>query len=321
VKEGAFRILVVDDEPVIRQVLLNQLSLHDYRVAEAVNGPAALRYLEAENADLVLLDVMMPRMSGFDVCRQIRESAGLSELPVIFLSARNQVDDFVTGLGAGGNDYLTKPIRQAELLARVRTHIELLESHRGLELRVRERTEELSLANAELERLAHLDGLTGLANRRRFDDELARLWPELRRRGEPISLLLGDVDHFKLYNDRYGHQRGDEALRAVGSALTAAIRRPFDLAARFGGEEFALLLPGTGPAGAVEVAEAACAALRDLRIAHEPSPVAEVLTLSVGVSTCLPSHDEDTASLVRRADGALYRAKQQGRNRIVADDA
>jgi diguanylate cyclase (GGDEF)-like protein len=308
---------VVDDEPVIRQVLANQLALHDYRVAVAVDGPGALHFLEQESPDLVLLDVMMPRMSGFDVCRRIRETAGLAELPIIFLSARIQTDDFIAGLGAGANDYLTKPIRQSELLARVRTHIELLESHRDLELRVRGRTEELSQANAELARLAHLDGLTGLANRRRFDDELARQWSAHPRSGRPISLLLCDVDHFKLYNDHYGHQLGDETLRAVASVLTTSTRRSLDLAARFGGEEFVILLPDTDAAGAAKVADAVGEKVRAQEIRHERSPVAAVLTVSVGVATTVPSPGEEATSLLQRSDQALYRAKQKGRNRFV----
>jgi diguanylate cyclase (GGDEF)-like protein len=316
-----FKVMVVDDEPVIRQVLVNQLALHDYQVAEAVDGPAALQVLEEENPDLVLLDVMMPRMSGFDVCRRIRENVGLGKLPVIYLSAKNQLDDIVTGLDSGGNDYLTKPISKAELLARVRTQIELLESHRDLEQKVLERTAELHQANTELARLARVDGLTGLANRRHFDEELGRQWSNHQRSQHPISLLLCDVDHFKRYNDQYGHQMGDKTLQTVASILAASAQRPFDLVARFGGEEFVLLLPETDANGAVQVAGVVRRRLEAKCITHVASAVAPVVTLSIGVASHVPQKGEDPALLVKMSDRALYQAKEEGRNRaVVAGD-
>ena len=316
-----FKVLVVDDEPVNRQVLVNQLSLHEYQVLEAVDGPTALQTLAEEDPDLVLLDVMMPRMSGYDVCRQIREHTGVGELPVIFLSAKNQVDDFVSGLESGGNDYLTKPIGKAELIARVRTHVELLESHRDLEEKVLERTEELHQANAQLDRLASLDGLTGIANRRRFDEEIHLQWSVHQRSGQPLSLLMCDVDHFKLYNDHHGHQGGDATLRSVADVLSASTRRPLDLAARYGGEEFVMLLPDTDSDGALELARSVCRGIETLAIPHANSPVSTVVTLSIGVGTEIPRSGHTMTEFIERCDQALYRAKETGRNRAVLADS
>ncbi|MEZ5312321.1 MAG: ATP-binding protein, partial [Thermoanaerobaculia bacterium] len=245
-----FTLLVVDDEPVNRRVLVNQLGLHKYRILEAPGGEEALAAAASERPDLVLLDIMMPRMSGYDVCRRLREDRAPADLPVIYLSAKNQLRDLIAGFETGANDYLTKPVSKAELLVRVRTHLELLDVHRNLERRVAERSDELFQANEQLARLASLDGLTRLAHRRIFDETLARSWAEHQRRGAELSLLLLDVDFFKRYNDHYGHQQGDAALQAVAGALARALDRASDLAARYGGEESVVVLPDTPASGA-----------------------------------------------------------------------
>lgn len=316
-----FTVLVVDDEPVNRQVLVNQLALEHYRIVEAADGEQALEAFEAEHPDLVLLDVMMPRMSGYDVCRRLRERSGPSEMPVIYLSAKSRSGDLVTGFESGANDYLTKPVARAELVARVKTHLELLDVHRNLERRVAERTEDLRQANAELERLASLDGLTRIPNRRTFDATLERRWAEHRERGAPLAIVLCDVDDFKRYNDHYGHQRGDDALVAVAAALSGALRRAEDLAARYGGEEMVVLLPDTDAESAARLAGDLLAAVRALAIPHSASRAADHVTLSVGVAAVVPAAGSAPAELVERADRALYRAKERGRDRVeVADD-
>ncbi len=314
-----FTILVVDDDAVNRQVLVNQLSLHDYRVVEAVDGEDALRLVESQRPDLVLLDVMMPRMSGYDVCRTLRENLPPSQMPVIYLTARAQVVDVVTGFESGGNDFLTKPVTRSELLVRVRTHLELLDATRNLEQKVADRTEELRVANVELERIASLDDLTRIPNRRSLDAAIERQWADHARREATIGFILFDIDDFKLFNDRYGHQRGDEALIAVAQAAAGVLRRPNDLVARYGGEEFAALLANTTPEGAEAVARSILETVRDLGIEHAAGSASDRVTVSLGVVTMVPSPSGDPHTMIERADRVLYAAKKAGRNRLVVD--
>ncbi|MGE0639398.1 MAG: diguanylate cyclase [Thermoanaerobaculia bacterium] len=319
--DDRFTLLVVDDEPVNRRVLVNQLGLHKYRILEAPGGEEALAAAARERPDLVLLDIMMPRMSGYDVCRRLREDRAPADLPVIYLSAKNQLRDLIAGFETGANDYLTKPVSKAELLVRVRTHLELLDVHRNLERRVAERSDELFRANEQLARLASLDGLTRLANRRIFDETLARTWAEHQRRGAELSLLLLDVDFFKRYNDHYGHQQGDAALQAVAGSLAEALDRASDLAARYGGEEFAVVLPDTPASGANLIATRVVEAVHALGLPHERSDASDRLSVSIGVATLVPRPTLGPEHLIELADRALYRAKEGGRNRIAGPDS
>lgn len=313
----AFTVLVVDDEPVNRQVLVHQLGLRDYRILEAPDGEEALAAVARERPDLVLLDIMMPRMSGYDVCRRLREERSPAELPIIYLSAKNQLQNLLAGFETGANDYLTKPIGKAELLARVGTHLALLEVHRDLERKVAERSEELFRANERLARLASLDDLTRIANRRSLDEALARAWADHQRRGAELSLLLFDIDFFKSYNDCYGHQQGDAVLVAVAGAVSDTLERSTDLAARYGGEEFAVVLPDTPSAGAARIARKIAAAVRDLELPHERSDASDRVSVSIGVATIVPRPTLGPTRLLELADRALYRAKEGGRNRVA----
>ena len=319
--DARFTLLVVDDEPVNRRVLVNQLGLHNYRILEAPDGEEALAAAARERPDLVLLDIMMPRMSGYDVCRQLRQDRPPADLPVIYLSAKNQLRDLLAGFETGANDYLTKPVSKAELLARVRTHLELLDVHRNLERKVAERSDELFRANEQLARLASLDDLTRIANRRTFDESLARTWAEHQRRGAELSLLLFDVDYFKRYNDCYGHQQGDAALLAVAGALVATLDRATDLAARYGGEEFAVVLPDTPSTGAITIARRIAEAVRALGLPHERSDASDRLSVSIGVATIVPRPTLGPERLIELADQALYRAKKGGRNQIAGPES
>jgi diguanylate cyclase (GGDEF)-like protein len=312
-----FKVMIVDDEPVNRQVLANQLALHNYKVVEAAGGEEALKVFDRESPDLVLLDIMMPRISGYDVCRRMREERQPSEMPVIYLSAKNQVRDILVGFETGANDYLTKPVSKAELLARVGTHLDLLDVHRNLEQKVVQRTEELRHANELLARLASLDGLTGVANRRSFDEALARHWADHEQRQSSLSLILMDIDYFKRFNDHYGHQRGDEVLRSVAQTIHSSLRTS-DLAARYGGEEFVAVLPDMSMEGANVIAARILDAVRALNIPHERSDADVIVTLSLGVATMTPSPDIEPAAFIVQADEALYRAKGAGRNRVAS---
>lgn len=291
------RVLVVDDVPTNIRLLARVLaSEHD--VVAATSGADALRLAELQPPDLVLLDVEMPGMDGYAVCRRLKESAVTSAIPVIFVTARTDEADEIEGLSLGAVDYITKPFREAIVKARVRTHLEL-KRYRDL-----------------LQDRSYIDGLTGVPNRRRFDEFLSRALAGAQRGLSPIGLLLIDVDHFKAYNDSLGHLAGDEALRRVAAELARGSRRETDLPARYGGEEFALVMPGTD----AEFAEAAAERLRqrvqELALPHPTSATADCVTVSIGLA-CLGAGEPATPTeLIERADRALYRAKKDGRNRV-----
>jgi len=293
------KVLVADDDPINRQVLAELLK-PEYTVLLAKNGEQALERASRHAPDLVLLDVMMPDMDGFEVLRRLRADPATAQMAVIFISGLDRPEDEANGLKAGAADYIAKPINATVVMARVALHLQFVRQRRMLE------------------RLAHIDGLTELANRRRFDELYALEWERAGRSGRPLSLALLDVDAFKQYNDHYGHPAGDRALRAVARAARESLRGPADLAARYGGEELVLLLPDTDAAQAREVVGGLCAAIASLELAHAASPVAPVLTVSVGGATL--SGMESAAALFEAADSYLYLAKQQGRNRVVWRD-
>lgn len=291
------KILVVDDIPSNVHVL-SRILKDDYDIYFATDGERALDLVQARMPDLVLLDIMMPGMDGFEVCRRIKADPAIHDIPVIFISAKSEVEDETRGLEVGAIDFITKPISPPIVKARVRNHL-LLKRQTDL-----------------LRSLSFLDGLTGIANRRRFDDAMAREWRRCARSNLPLSLIILDVDHFKAYNDHYGHQAGDECLRMVAELLSDRARRPSDLVARYGGEEFVCLLPETDGPGAVRVAEGFRTGVAECRIPHAQSPVIPYVTISLGVATVIPSADGSPEQLAEMADQLLYRAKRTGRNRV-----
>jgi two-component system, sensor histidine kinase ChiS len=474
------QILVVDDEPVNLQVLVNHLSQYNYKILQATNGEEALALIEeGYHPDLILLDVMMPRITGYEVTREIRKNFSANRLPIILLSAKNRIEDLVLGLEAGANDYLTKPINKDELLARLRTYLLLkqleretiklalenqqqlvqfleampvgvvaidgkenfyylnqkaidlfgiedspqpnfnrlvkqiylagthqlyplkqlpifsalrgedksvdnIEIHRGnniipveswansiydgegniiyaiavfqdiserkklynllqnynqdLERQVTEKTQKLAQKNSQLRQevaerqkaeqklqklneklyyLANFDELTKVANRRYFNEYLAKELLRARREKKSLSLILCDVDYFKPYNDNYGHPAGDNCLQQVAKALSQTIKRPADLVARYGGEEFAIILPNTNSEGAIQLAQNIQIAIRELKITHQRSQVSKYVTVSMGISAIVPLQELSPEKFIDAADRALYEAKQQGRNRTV----
>lgn len=291
------KILVVDDIPSNVHVL-SRILKDDYDIYFATDGEKALDLVQARMPDLVLLDIMMPGMDGFEVCRRIKADPATHDIPVIFISAKSEVEDETLGLEVGAIDFITKPISPPIVKARVRNHL-LLKRQTDL-----------------LRSLSFLDGLTGIANRRRFDDAMAREWRRCARSNLPLSLIILDVDHFKAYNDHYGHQAGDECLRMVAEVLSDCARRPSDLVARYGGEEFVCLLPETDGPGAVRVAEGFRTSVAECRIPHAQSPVIPYVTISLGVATVIPSAEGSPEQLAEMADQLLYRAKRTGRNRV-----
>ena len=445
-------ILVVDDTATNLSLLTQLLSTQGYKVRVARNGGFALRSAASSPPTLILLDIMMPDMDGYQVCEALKRSPDTQDIPVIFLSASDEVLDKIQAFGVGGVDYITKPFESVEVLARIENQLRLrslqlqlqqqnrhllaeiekrkatetsldrsstllwgilnssldgiaaLESVRdaqgniidfrwllanpvatqwvnkgnlkgkflleelpglshsglfewyisvvetgetiqreiyythegmeewfeimlvklgdGLTATFRNITQRkaieiaLETTNLELENQANLDGLTQIANRRRFDQYLSKEWRRTRREQQPLSLILCDVDYFKLYNDSYGHQAGDRCLIEVAKTLEQSLKRPADLVARYGGEEFAIILPNTHLNGAVNVAEDIRQAIHQRYISHEYSQVSSYITLSLGISSIIPSRGDSPEILISYADRALYQAKQKGRDRL-----
>ncbi len=307
------KILVVDDSPTIRAALRGLLERMGHSVVEANDGEQALQMYRQDRPGLVLIDVVMPIMDGYESARHMRETKADEWVPIIFLSSKEADQDLNRAIEAGGDDYLVKPVSFVVLNAKIRA-LQRLESMRSKQL---EMSRDLASANRELEKLSRQDGLTGIANRRYFDSYLVTEVRRGARERQPLSLILSDVDHFKAFNDCYGHQAGDDCLRRVAAALSSAGRRPADLAARYGGEEFAMVLPGTVLDGAVDVAQAVSRVIEGLAIPHERSAVDRNVTLSQGIVSLIPEKETSSEDLIQRADQALYMAKQQGRNRYI----
>jgi len=307
------KILVVDDSPTIRAALKALLERMGHTVVEANDGKEALQMYRQDRPGLVLIDVVMPVMDGYESARHMRETSADEWVPIIFLSSKEADQDLDRAIEAGGDDYLVKPVSFVVLNAKIRA-LQRLESMRTKQL---EMSRDLASANRELEKLSRQDGLTGIANRRYFDSYLVTEVRRAAREKAPVSLILSDVDHFKAFNDCYGHQAGDDCLRRVAAALSSAGRRPADLAARYGGEEFAMVLPGTVLDGAVDVAQAVSRVIGGLAIPHARSAVDQNITLSQGVVSLIPEEEGASENLIQHADQALYQAKQQGRNRYV----
>ena len=289
------RLLVVDDQPVNIQALYQAFAA-DHQVLMATSGEQALALCASQQPDLVLLDVVMPGMDGHEVCRRLQADATTRDIPVIFVTAHSDEAAETLGLELGAVDFISKPINPKIVRARVRTHLTL---------------------KAQSDLLRHwvyIDGLTGVYNRRHFDERLAAEWGRAARSGSALSVVLLDVDLFKRYNDRYGHQAGDDCLRRVAATLKSSIRRPGDLVARYGGEEFVCLLPDTALPGAMGLAQQLGAAVHALQIEHGNSTVDAVVTVSLGVCSKPEQGGGCADALLRAADAQLYRAKTLGRH-------
>ena len=313
-------ILVVDDETTIRMTMRLAMSNEGYRVAESNDGQQCLDACQQQAPDIILMDAMMPEMDGFTCCDRLQTLLGEDCPPILMITALDDRDSVDRAFEVGAMDYVTKPIHWPVLRQRVRrllqTHWAMVELRQQVE-RERLLRQQLDEANQELQRLAALDGLTQIANRRSFDDYLHYQWKLLARERSPLSLILCDVDFFKRYNDTYGHQGGDDCLKQVAEVIRQAVKRPADLAARYGGEEFAVILPNTEVEGAVRIAEEIRSGLKALGLAHAGSQISDIVTLSLGVASVIPSHDSSWDNLIAQADKALYEAKDRGRDRVM----
>ena len=290
-------IFVVDNESINCELLAANLGAR-YRVVTHTSGPEALEAGRNEPPDLMLLDVVMPGMDGYEVLQAWKEQDETREVPVIFVTGQDAVEEQTRGLIAGAEDYITKPYQMPIVVARAETQLKL------------KRKSDL------LHRLASIDPMTEVGNRRRFDDVLDREWRRAARKEQILSLAMLDVDNFKRFNDHYGHAAGDDCLRRVARVLMCVVRRAEDFLARYGGEEFAIILPGTDLPGAKHVGETLCRGVEALNIPHEKNSGSQWVTASVGVATVVATPDVSPVSLIEAADVQLYRAKETGRNRV-----
>ncbi len=301
------KILLVEDSATLRHALCSYIEQAQHKAVVAKTGEEALQLIENDSFDLIIMDVEMPGLNGFETTRLMREWFGDHWVPIIFVTGKSDDNSVCEGIEAGGDDYLTKPISQVILNAKIRA-MERIVTMRN----------QMNALNAELEALSQRDSLTQLYNRRTFDELAAKQWSSVNRYNRPTSVLMMDVDHFKKFNDRYGHPAGDDCLQRVAQAIKSRVHRPDDIVARYGGEEFIVLLPDTDFDGAITVGNAVREAVQNLKIPHESSSTGQFVTTSVGVACSDSINGADLETLVATADKALYQAKQQGRNRVYA---
>ncbi len=291
------RLLIVDDDPNNVRLLASIFD-QDYDILFALSGLEAIDISLRERPDLIILDVMMPDLDGYTVCKTIKNHPHTKDIPIVFLTAHCDAEEEIRGLEMGAADFISKPFYPKIVKIRVSNQIEL------------------KYAREKLTKLAITDGLTGIANRRYFDDQLAHEWTRARRLNQTLAIAMIDVDWFKKYNDHYGHQGGDDCLRQVANVLSNVAKRDSDFVARYGGEEFAIILPMTQAENALELAKNSCLALSNLELPHALSDFGHV-TLSVGVAVGCPKQNTTPHNLLINADKALYTAKEKGRNRAV----
>ena len=294
------KILIVDDEPINIQVLLNHLSVRNYLADYALNGLDAISKIDNNHYDLILLDIMMPRMSGYDVCKEVRKKHTPYELPVIILTAKNRSDDLIAAFEVGANDYLIKPLDRTELFARIETQLSLKNAVND------------AIINAQL---ANTDPLTGIYNRRYYMEAGNREFESAKRYNTALSVIMLDIDNFKNLNDTYGHDTGDIAIKFLASSIRKNLRG-IDIPGRAGGDEFMIILPGTGMEGAVFVAEKIREIIQDSAISTADDKTVK-FTLSLGVA----SHKKESGSfeeIISEADEMLYLSKKKGRNRVTS---
>jgi len=323
-------ILIVDDSKVIQVLLSTTLKKAGYVDLLCVSSAQeAFNFLGIDNqermrtvvkgVDLILMDIVMPVIDGIEACRAIKENEFMADIPIVMVTAKDESEVLQLAFSAGAVDYIVKPVKKQELLARVRSVLKLkheMDRRKSRERELLEVTRQLEEANKTLQRFSYLDGLTGVSNRRFFDDTLLKEWRRAQREKQSIGFIMIDIDFFKAYNDFYGHQGGDECLKRVARAINTVPKRPTDFVARYGGEEFAVVLPNTDIEGVMVVAEQMLNDVRNLAIVHERSKVADRVTISLGIAACIPPKGKGFEQLIKEADAALYSAKADGRDRF-----
>lgn len=306
------KLLLVDDEELSMAYLKEVVKPWGYEVITASDGLQAWEYLQNEQEPvLAVVDWVMPGMDGIELCRRIRDRAQGHMIYVIMLTVRSDKEGLVLALDSGADDYISKPFHAEELKSRLQVGRRMLEYQYTLACL----TEELIQTNQELHRMVAIDGLTGIPNRRHFEERYKEEWRRAMRDEIPLAVIMIDIDYFKKYNDFYGHIAGDTCLKQVAQVLSQTISRAGDLVARCGGEEFVALLPNTDGVGAVVVAESLRSAVNRLALAHCGCP-SQLLSISLGVASCFPQQRDNPAELLKKADQALYQAKAAGRNNV-----
>lgn len=303
------KILLVEDSATLRHAMSHYITDSGHTPLIARSGEEALQLLEDTPVDMIIMDVEMPGLNGFETTRLIREWLGDHWIPIIFVTGRNEDESYREGIEAGGDDYLIKPVSYMIIKAKIR----------AME-RIAEMRDQLNQLNTELEALSQLDSLTQIFNRRTFNEIASQQWLVATRQQQPVSALMIDVDYFKLYNDHYGHPAGDACLKKITRAIQSCLHRPLDLLGRYGGEEFVVLLSETDSIGAFRVAGAINKAVEALGLRHEVSPTNNVATVSIGGATCARTQGHSLEELIKSADRALYKAKRSGRNRALVDE-
>ena len=320
-------ILIVDDDTNIRRVLSLRLQAEGFDVDSVESAEMALHRLnhpdppeQDSDVDLILMDNLMPDLSGIEACRRLKSNPVTRDIPVIIMTAASDIENLRQAFDAGAMDYLSKPFNKVEMTVRIGSALRLkheIDQRKQHERELMKTTEKLQLANANLKRLSTHDSLTGLYNRRYFDSALSKEYKRAKRSRRPISLIMIDIDWFKDFNDRYGHQAGDDCLRTIAREFGTVINRSHDLVARYGGEEFAIVLPDTPEVGALELAEDLRSHIASLNIRAAMDKGAPGVTISLGVASLVPDMNSEPEQLISAADSALYNAKRLGRNRAT----
>lgn len=292
-------ILLVDDEILNIQILASALS-DEHRILMAPSGMKAIEIAKEQLPDIIVLDINMPDISGYEVCKQLKADDSTRSIPIVFATGRESEEDELYGLQLGAIDYLKKPFRVALIKARLKNLVDL------------KRKTDL------LESLASIDGLTGIPNRRSFDETFDAEWRYACRKERQISLILIDIDFFKQYNDHFGHAQGDECLRKVAKCIKNSAQRATDFVARYGGEEFVVVIRESDKSEAIKLAEKIRRAVETLELSHPTSQIKQKVSVSLGVATAEPIPEQKSGELFELADNRLYHAKQQGRNRVVS---
>lgn len=302
-------VLIVDDNQQNLKILGNVLKENtDYRLAFAMSGDEAVAYTSKALPDMILLDVMMPGMDGFTVCRNLSDKEETADIPIIFITAKSEPEDIVKGFKAGGVDYITKPFNEAELLMRINTHMELKKARDLLE----EQNRELTQAYEKIEHLALTDTLTGIPNRRNISNIMSKEASRCKRNGGTFSLIMCDIDFFKKVNDTYGHDTGDYVLKKIAELIQDNLRKQ-DIVSRWGGEEFLLVLPETGIEDAMRVSEKLRTTIENQLMEFGGHSFNVTMTFGVAVFEL----DIGLEKSIKKADDALYQGKQTGRNKVV----
>ena len=320
-------ILIVDDNPANLDLLSGLLREHGFRFRVTTSGRRAITAAQTSRPALIMLDITMPDMDGYAVCTELKADPRTCQIPVIFISALDEAMDKVKAFRAGAADYVAKPFHFEEVMARIEHQLQIANLKTDLELRNSELiaknelleavSRDLQKANDELASLSMTDALTGIPNRRQFHKVIEAEWSRAQRSGQPLAVMMIDVDFFKLYNDAYGHQLGDDCLTRIARALRIGLNRAGDFIGRYGGEEFVAILPNVDTEAARDHGKRLCEYVRELAIPHSGSVVAEIVTVSIGFAATAPTLDRTPTTIVAAADLALYEAKRRGRNRVI----